>query len=67
MSEYRFDTVPEVREGLRKVDYLADEGIAGVVYRPLSDVGEIDLVVACDAANRTPPVDHALRVLRAIA
>jgi MoxR-like ATPase len=32
MSEYRFDTVPEVREGLRKVDYLADEGIAGVVY-----------------------------------
>jgi MoxR-like ATPase len=32
MSEYRFDTVPAVREGLRKVDYLADEGIAGVVY-----------------------------------
>jgi len=29
---YRFDTVPEVREGLRKVDYLADEGIAGIVY-----------------------------------
>jgi MoxR-like ATPase len=24
--------VPEVRDGLKKVDYLADEGIAGVVY-----------------------------------
>ena len=34
MSEqaYRFDSVDQVREGLRKVDYLADEGIAGVVY-----------------------------------
>ena len=29
---YRFDAVDEVREGLSKVDYLADEGIAGVVY-----------------------------------
>src|SRR5438067_8021901 len=29
---YRFDSVPAVREGLRKVNYLADEGIAGVVY-----------------------------------
>jgi MoxR-like ATPase len=29
---YRFDDVPSVRESLRKVDYLADEGIAGVVY-----------------------------------
>ena len=29
---YRFDSVPEVRDGLRKVEYLADEGIAGVVY-----------------------------------
>src|SRR2546421_7257287 len=28
----RFDSVPEVRESLRRVDYLADEGIAGVVY-----------------------------------
>jgi MoxR-like ATPase len=32
MAEYRFDSVPEVREGLQKVDYLADEGIAGIVY-----------------------------------
>jgi MoxR-like ATPase len=32
MSDYRFDAVDEVREGLGKVDYLADEGIAGVVY-----------------------------------
>ncbi|HZU71625.1 MAG TPA: MoxR family ATPase, partial [Acidimicrobiales bacterium] len=31
-NEYRFGTVPEVREALRSVDYLADEGIAGVVY-----------------------------------
>jgi MoxR-like ATPase len=29
---YRFDTVPSVRESLEKVDYLADEGIAGIVY-----------------------------------
>ncbi len=28
----RFDSVPDVRDRLRKVDYLADEGIAGVVY-----------------------------------
>src|SRR6186713_2590165 len=28
----RFDTVPEVRDGLRNVNYLADEGIAGVVF-----------------------------------
>src|SRR5688500_19293949 len=30
--DYRFESVPEVREGLRNVHYLADEGIAGVVY-----------------------------------
>jgi MoxR-like ATPase len=29
---HRFESVPQVREGLRSVDYLADEGIAGVVY-----------------------------------
>src|SRR5262245_22884440 len=28
----RFDSVPAVRESLRDVDYLADEGIAGIVY-----------------------------------
>jgi len=32
MTDPRFDSVNEVREGLRKVDYLADEGIAGIVY-----------------------------------
>src|SRR3954471_14132896 len=32
MTDYRFNGVPEVREGLAKVDYLADEGIAGVVF-----------------------------------
>jgi MoxR-like ATPase len=31
-AEHRFASVPAVREGLRSVDYLADEGIAGVVY-----------------------------------
>src|SRR5919108_31012 len=31
MSPPRFESVPAVREGLRKVAYLADEGIAGVV------------------------------------
>jgi MoxR-like ATPase len=29
---HRFESVPAVREGLRSVDYLADEGIAGVVF-----------------------------------
>ncbi|HZA78154.1 MAG TPA: MoxR family ATPase [Acidimicrobiales bacterium] len=29
---YRFESVAGVREALGKVDYLADEGIAGVVY-----------------------------------
>lgn len=32
MADHRFESVPAVREGLAKVDYLADEGIAGVVY-----------------------------------
>jgi MoxR-like ATPase len=32
MADYRFESVPAVRDGLAKVDYLADEGIAGVVY-----------------------------------
>ena len=32
MAEPRFESVPAVREGLRDVAYLADEGIAGVVY-----------------------------------
>ena len=30
--DYRFESVPEVREGLKKVDYLADEGTAGIVF-----------------------------------
>src|SRR5213595_3015179 len=28
----RFESVPAVREGLKDVKYLADEGIAGIVY-----------------------------------
>jgi len=32
MTEPRFESVSEVRDGLRKVDYLSDEGIAGIVY-----------------------------------
>lgn len=31
-SAFRFESVPAVRDSLRKVDYLADEGTAGVVY-----------------------------------
>jgi MoxR-like ATPase len=31
-TEPRFDTVGDVRDRLRKVDYLSDEGIAGIVY-----------------------------------
>ncbi|MFN0092608.1 MAG: AAA family ATPase [Acidimicrobiales bacterium] len=30
--DYRFESVPAVRESLRSVQYLADDGIAGVVY-----------------------------------
>src|SRR5881394_2577942 len=30
--DYRFESVPEIREGLKSVNYLADEGIAGVVF-----------------------------------
>ena len=29
---HRFESVPAVRESLAKVDYLADDGIAGIVY-----------------------------------
>jgi MoxR-like ATPase len=32
MADARFESVAAVREGLREVDYLADDGIAGVVY-----------------------------------
>ncbi len=32
MADARFDSVPAVRDGLRSVDYLADDGIAGVVF-----------------------------------
>jgi MoxR-like ATPase len=32
MAEPRFESVPAVRDSLRDVAYLADEGIAGVVY-----------------------------------
>ncbi len=32
MADYRFESVPAVRESLAKVDYLSDEGIAGIVY-----------------------------------
>jgi MoxR-like ATPase len=29
---FRFESVPAVRQSLREVDYLSDEGIAGIVY-----------------------------------
>lgn len=32
MVDPRFESVPAVREGLKKVEYLSDEGIAGIVY-----------------------------------
>src|ERR1700730_3634036 len=31
-EDARFESVAEVRDGLRRVQYLADDGIAGVVY-----------------------------------
>jgi MoxR-like ATPase len=30
--EYRFDSVAELRDRLKSVDYLSDDGIAGIVY-----------------------------------
>src|SRR5256885_13013606 len=32
MGDARFASVPEVRDGLKEVESLADEGIAGIVY-----------------------------------
>ena len=32
MTEFRFESVPAVRESLKSVEYLSDEGIAGIVY-----------------------------------
>jgi MoxR-like ATPase len=32
MTDPRFESVGDVRDRLRKVDYLSDEGIAGIVY-----------------------------------
>jgi MoxR-like ATPase len=32
MTDFRFESVPAVRESLKSVDYLSDEGIAGIVY-----------------------------------
>src|SRR5690606_34469327 len=32
VAEPRFESIPALRESLRQVDYLADEGIAGIVY-----------------------------------
>ncbi|HNK38154.1 MAG TPA: MoxR family ATPase, partial [Microthrixaceae bacterium] len=31
-ADPRFDSVEDVRDRLRKVDYLSDESIAGIVY-----------------------------------
>ncbi|MCB1257960.1 MAG: AAA family ATPase, partial [Microthrixaceae bacterium] len=31
-AQPRFDSVEELRDSLRKVDYLSDEGIAGIVF-----------------------------------
>jgi MoxR-like ATPase len=32
IGEPRFESVPEIRDGLRSVGYLADDGLAGVVF-----------------------------------
>ena len=71
--DYRFESVPEVREGLRKVDYLADEGIAGVVYladrlqKPVlvegpAGTGKTQLAKSVAEMHRRPP--HPPAVLR---
>src|SRR3954468_21496608 len=53
MADYRFESVPAVRESLAKVDYLADEGIAGIVY--LADrLGKPVLVEGPAGTGKTP-------------
>jgi MoxR-like ATPase len=53
MADARFASVPEVREGLKEVKYLADEGIAGVVY--LADrLGKPILVEGPAGVGKTP-------------
>ena len=48
----RFESVQEVREGLKKVNYLADEGIAGVAY--LADrLGKLVLVEGPAGTGKT--------------
>src|SRR3546814_11126911 len=53
-ASYRFESVPEVRESLRKVDYLSDEGIASVVF--LADrLGKPILVEGPAGTGNTQP------------
>src|SRR4028118_825113 len=49
---FRFDSVPAVRTSLADVNYLSDEGIAGVVY--LADRLQKAILVEAPACGRTP-------------
>ena len=64
MADERFDSVGSVREGLRRVDYLADEGISGVVY--LADrLGKPVLVVGPAGVGKTELAKAAAAITNA--
>src|SRR6201995_5337633 len=60
----RFESVAAVREGLRDVKYLADEGIAGIVY--LADrLGKPILVEGPAGTGKTPLAKSVAELTRA--
>ncbi len=60
----RFESVPELREGLRSVDYLSDEGIAGIVF--LADrLGKPVLVEGPAGTGKTQLAKSVAQVLGA--
>src|SRR3954454_8845122 len=61
--DYRFESVPAVREGLHKVDYLSDEGIAGIVY--LADRLQKPILVEGPAGTGKPQLAKSVAEMSA--